>query len=64
MVVLVFIDTVFIEEMSFPSHKFYYTFHTPENLCFSTPENHGLKKIVKVCLTLPWAAMMAPKYVN
>ena len=35
----------------------------------STPENHGQKKIVKVCLTLPYSAhgkpcMMAPKYVN
>ena len=33
-------------------------------LLFSTPEDHGQKKMVKVCLTLPWAAMMALKYVN
>ena len=37
--------------------------HVRKSLLFNTGKP-WTKKIVKVCLTLPWAATMAPKYVN
>ena len=35
-----------------------------ENHSFSTTENRGLKIIIAICSTLPWAAMTGLKFVN
>ena len=39
-------------------------FITLENHSFSTTENRGLKIIIAICLTLPWATMTGLKFVN